>query len=112
MSRSKGFPEEVKTLALKRARFRCERCGVCPPTDFHHRQPRGMGGVRGRAAEVVNGVANCVPLCRSCHEWVERNRSEARESGWLVSRYVDPREVPVWVRGRWVILEVDGTVSV
>lgn len=37
----------------------------------------------------MNLPANLVHLCRSCHAWVESNRTQAITSGWLVSLHAD-----------------------
>lgn len=81
----------------------CRRCGISvvhAARSIHHRQPRGAGGTRGREAHRLSLL---VLLCGSgttgCHGWVESNRSEARELGWLISKFepVDPQSIPL----RW-----------
>lgn len=57
---------------------------------------------------------NLLNLCGSgtqgCHGWIEGNRAEAGEQGWLVKRGIDPEEVPVAYRGRWCWLTRGGLV--
>lgn len=47
-----------------------------------------------------NSAANLISLCRSCHEWIESNRTEALEHGWLVPQAQEPAEVDIWWRGK------------
>lgn len=47
------------------------------PLDVHHCRARGMGGRRGPAGKLVT-------LCRAAHDWVERNREQARSMGLLL----------------------------
>ena len=79
-----GFSPEVRQAVLCRAGWRCERCGGLPVDALHHRAPRGMGGT---SREWVNQPANGVALCRACHEWVHAHPYEARQSGWLLSKW-------------------------
>ena len=86
--RPQGFSPETKEMIWDRARGRCERCGLGLSRDggggdFHHRRPRGSGGT---SLAWVNQPANGVLLCTGCHGWVESNRQDARDLGWLVSR--------------------------
>lgn len=41
--------------------------------------------IRGRGA-LLNDVRFWLPICPSCHHWIENNRAEARRRGWLASR--------------------------
>ncbi|WP_374193334.1 HNH endonuclease signature motif containing protein [Mycolicibacterium sp. S2-37] len=85
----------------------CERCTM-EGHEIHHRRPRGMGGSKD---PLTNTAANGVLLCRSCHRWIELNRTAALEFGWLVRQGHDPREVAVNYRGSWARLSVNGVVS-
>ena len=83
----------------ERDQGRCRRCGVSLyGTLFsrHHRKPRGMGGANRRDA---NRMSNVVTLCGSgvtgCHGWVESNREQARQGGWLVYSSADPQAIPM-----------------
>ena len=97
--RPQGFSLEVREKIWDRARGCCERCGLGlyqdgGSYDFHHRRPRGAGGT---SLDWVNLPANGVLLCRGCHGWIESNRQDARDLGWLVPRnavYL-PETVPV-----------------
>jgi len=44
-------------------------------TDVHHR--------RGKAGTLLIDQRYWVPICRPCHDWIDQNRAEARERGWL-----------------------------
>jgi 5-methylcytosine-specific restriction protein A len=87
---STGFSPRVVALILQRDGGHCARCdrhvehGIRGlDWDLHHRMPRGMGGTRNTW---VNEAANGVTLCRECHNYVERNRADATDMGWLISR--------------------------
>lgn len=62
--------------------------------------------------ESLNRPSNLMALCGSgttgCHGWIEHNREEARENGWLVSRSFNPADIQVLVRGRLVYLNDEG----
>lgn len=97
-----AFSKKVREAVWDRCGGLCERCGVRAPTDLHHRRPRGMGG---DSRPNTGSVTNALALCRDCHHWVEMNRSEAREGGFLVRSVHDPAAVPVLYRGCSVLLE-------
>jgi hypothetical protein len=58
--KSDDFSRRVKAEALKRARFRCERCWSSQTLEFHHKVPVSQGG--------ASDLGNCVVLCSTCHE--------------------------------------------
>ena len=102
----KGFPLDVRQAVHTRAEGRCENCwSLVGGLQYHHRRPRGMGSSI-RAG--TNTAANCLLLCRSCHESVERHRTYARQRGLLVSQWANPAEVPVYRLGQWVVLDDQG----
>lgn len=105
MGRSTGPSPAIVEAVWVRDEGRCARCGAgLQRSDrgrswsVHHRRPRGMGGSR---VAWVNLPSNLVLLCGSgvdgCHGWVEANRAEAVELGWLVSRIgvQTPARIPV-----------------
>lgn len=57
---------------------------------LHHRKPRGMGG---SSDPHINDPVNLIPVCLSCHQWIESHRDEAREKGWLVPFSKDPADI-------------------
>ena len=67
-----------------------------------------MGGSRN---PVTGQAANCLFLCPADHDRIERmDRAEAREMGWIVRQAADPRQVPVFRYGRWVLLDDEGGI--
>ena len=109
--RNTGPPPETRELVARRADWTCELCQRhrAPFADwqYHHRQPRGMGG---RRRAYVNQPSNLLLLCSDCHTTVESRRAEALDNGWLVSRWGVPAETPVLIDhgSRWVYLTDDG----
>lgn len=102
-----GFSKQVRATVRKRSAGWCERCGVEPATQYHHRRPRGMGGT---LRLETNQPSACLHLCVDCHRDVELYRRRALESGWLVAQNCEPRMVSVLYRdGRWVLLDDNGT---
>lgn len=80
-----GPSPAVRAMVLERDGYRCLRCNMdCNITggEIHHRCPRRMGGSK---HPLINSPANLVLLCPACHLWVERNRTAAAISGWLLS---------------------------
>lgn len=110
--------QQLVMAVLDRDGYKCVRCGK--PIEgqrgvdwsLHHRQPRGMGGAKHRAA--AHTPANLLSLCGSgttgCHGEIESRRAEAIGNGWLVSRFSDPERVAVLVNreSRFVYLTADG----
>lgn len=84
------IPDHVAVEVLFRSRGECE----LPECDggalslayaFHHRQPRGMGGTRGRDLDVA---PNLMYLHDRCHERVHANPDWSRERGYIVSKFL------------------------
>lgn len=119
MSRRTGPTPATVELVWERDKGSCQRCGRGLSRadrgmswSVHHRRPRGMGGSRDAW---VNLPANLIVLCGSgvtgCHGWVESNRGEAVELGWIVSRlgYLLAEDVPVHLHDGVWFLRDDGT---
>lgn len=87
-----------------RSGLRCEigMCGGVKGTDWSHRKRRSQGG----KWCATNGLW----ACRSCHLLIGEREVEVRAEhfGWIVKSQRDPAEVPVWIHGEWVLLDVDG----
>lgn len=77
---------EARPVVHERSGGMCERCCARRATDVHHRQLRRHGDHK---------PANLVDLCRECHNRVHEHRDEAAATGFIVSRSIDPRTVPV-----------------
>lgn len=104
------FSETTKLLVLERAKGKCELCGL-PASNFqlHHRRPRGMGGSKKKE---TGDAANALLVHSKCHAWIESNRKQAMEFGYLVSQYANPKDVPLLRSQEWVLLSEDGSFSV
>lgn len=103
-----GPDKDTVKLVLARAAESCERCGFAPPSQLHHRKPRGAGGTSDPA---INLPSNLLALCAPCHLEVERDRDVAREQGWLVRNEHNPANRPVWLAGRgYCFLTDDGSI--
>lgn len=76
----------VRTLALERACYRCERCGKRGRLQVHHRTYVRLGHER---------VCDLEVLCRACHARADAERAQdteirrwqARASGWAKNVY-------------------------
>ena len=113
-ARRRGVPLDNRDAVLLRAGKQCEKCGkrtVGSMGTVHHRAPRQMGGTR---VESIHACVNLLWLCGhgtvGCHGWIEQNRAESYEKGWLVHQGTDPATVPFlhW-SGELRILLPDGT---
>lgn len=73
-------------IVARRAAGRCEIGTVeCTGShdETHHRLPRSASSVRN---EKRHDPELLLAACTDCHEWVEVNRAESYERGWLVRR--------------------------
>lgn len=97
-----GPDDETRAVVMDRDLYRCTRCGQSiqgiSGVDFslQHRDPRGMGGSR-RVG--INSPANLFLVDGSgttgCHGYMESERTEAYEAGWLLRFSADPYLTPV-----------------
>lgn len=86
-----GIPSASRLQVKVRDMSQCVRCGT--PThvgQWHHRRSRSVRD------EITHSPCNGIYLCATCHAWVHAHPFEARANGWIVSRYADPREQPVF----------------
>jgi 5-methylcytosine-specific restriction endonuclease McrA len=67
MTMRREFGSAVREQALQRAVYRCERCGVRQPLEFHH---------RGHPAD--RSLFNCEVLCTPCHRAETNKRKLSR----------------------------------
>lgn len=105
----------VRLVCQQRDEGRCVRCSrYCSSLQLHHRRARGAGSTRRPESGLP---ANLIHLCAfpdvdlvvgGCHEWVESNREDAREAGWLLRQHQDPSAIPVRRFGLLVLLDNDG----
>ncbi|WPH57747.1 hypothetical protein [Mycobacterium phage WXIN] len=80
-----------------------------PVEQLHHRRARGAGGSR---RTDTNTAANCFAICAPCHLYVESNRTEAQDNGWLVRQGHSPGATPILYRqSQWVLLRDDGSID-
>lgn len=63
-TRSKRYLDHVRAHA-------CARCHAPPRSEAHHYGPRGLGQ---KCSDMLT-----VPLCRSCHQWVEDGGEKSME---------------------------------
>lgn len=111
-------PDRVtRELVLERDDYRCVSCGVPiigQQYSLQHRRARGMGGTDDPAA---NRPSNLVTLCGSatspggCHLAAEQRETEARDLGYWVPSWQDPRTVPVYTLHSLVYLDDEGEWS-
>ena len=116
----KGRTErQVRRLVKERDNV-CVRCGffiyVGEPYSLQHRKPKRMGGSRD---PLVHSAANQIRVCGTatsaggCHFYMESNRAEALEMGWLLHDNEDPTEKKVYIKQHgWVLLDIDGGFTV
>lgn len=97
-----GFSAAVRATIRQRADGWCEKCGVRRGIQAHHRRPRGMGGSK---LDDTNTASNALLLCGDCHADIESNRDVAVNHGWLVTQQNNPVDIPVFYRGRTVLLD-------
>lgn len=100
-----GFTPDTRQIVNTRSGGRCEKCGLKPAIQQHHRQNRGRLGPR----EGLNEASNALDLCLGCHDWIGRNIAKSRDYGWAVSFYQDPAQVPVHLWDGVFLLGPDGS---
>jgi len=54
---------------------KCARCQRDSWLDVHH--------TAGRNGPLKMDQSKWIALCRECHDWLDRNRAEARARGWI-----------------------------
>lgn len=83
------------------AKGRCGACGRALGINgvVHHRKLKGMGGQKGARAEGT--FYDRPPITEvihdACHKWIHDHPQRARETGHIVSSWLDVSEVPVTV---------------
>ena len=89
-----------KLLAIRSSGV-CELCGAAQATNFHHRKNRSQGGKH----ELSNAMHLCGSGTTGCHGMVTEHPLRAFDNGWSVRSRFTPAEMPVKVRGEWVLLD-------
>lgn len=95
-------------MIIERSQGSCERCDFAPVEQLHHRRPRGAGGSK---RDDTNTPANAFAICEPCHRYIESNRSEALDKGWLVRQGKSPAGTELLYRSRLAFLGVDGSID-
>ena len=104
----------VRELVWQRSKGRCEACGLPldeETWDFSHRKAKSNFSKRGETPDFVeNGMAIHHFPCHMVS--VENHPVLARQKGWRVPSYRDPRTEPIALYGAiWVHLNANGTYS-
>jgi len=87
---------------------RCYHCGSTDNTLIpQHRINRGMGG-----SKTLHKPSNIIVLCSLSNGLIESDpelAQSAREYGWKLERWKDPKETPVFdfASGEWFVLDDD-----
>jgi len=90
----------------------CWHCGEHNDLIIHHRRNRGMGGTKGKQAEITNGLQNLIRVCQQYNFEMESNATVAASAnGW-------GHKLPMWgdldmpvfdcTRFTWYVLTTDG----
>lgn len=114
-ARPNPLPGSVRAAVYAREDDRCAICGVALHQGFRsvqHRQTGQYGGSRdGGRHRMSRLIAVCgVGGGSGCHGRAD-GAPERYDAGWLVRHGdVDPADVPVLYRGRWVLLGNGGEV--
>ncbi len=93
----------VCELVDKRSKGMCEWQG-CPRlgVERHHRLNRKVGGRHGEMAELVNGAAWLLKVCKVHHAYVTsaygEQLAEVRRKGWVLTERQNALRVPVLTR--------------
>lgn len=111
-----AVPVEVRAALTERSGGVCEIGirwkAVCAgrAVDPSHRIAVGMGGSSGPARKRADRLSNVMHACRPCHDWITREPLRAQMNGWVLERWQDPTQEPVWYRGRLVYLTDGGMI--
>lgn len=97
-------PKEFKRLLARD--HACLHCGETEALAPNHRANRGMGGKNSRAERPSNYVLICSLLngqIEADHRWAQM----AKDYGWKLESWEDPRTVPVmdFNTSQWFVLD-------
>ena len=104
--------QNLRELTWQRSRGICEACGLPMDEeswDWSHRKAKGKFKTHEDSYFIQNGMA----VHHRCHMiTIENHPVLARQKGWRVPSYRDPRTEPIALYGAiWVHLEANGTYS-
>lgn len=87
----------------------CYHCGATEALSPNHRANRGHGG--SKSAEVASNVVILCSLLNGLIESDAKAAGMAKRFGWKLSRYDNPREMPVYdsVTATWWLFNDDFT---
>lgn len=101
----------VREALWNRCKGKCEACGLPldPETwDWSHRKAKSHFKTAKDSYFVQNGMAVHHHPCHMVA--IENHPVLARQKGWRVPSYDDPRQIPIALYGAvWTYLEPDGT---
>lgn len=108
---TRAVQEAARRIVHNRDAGRCLMCGFVVThrlRSVHHRTPKGMGG-----SALLESPTNLVTLCGlgnadGCHGKAHSNPEWARNHGWIVSRSLNPTEIPIDMYDGWFTLTDDG----
>ncbi|WP_052372816.1 HNH endonuclease [Amycolatopsis taiwanensis] len=107
--KAQQIPRKVRDIVRERSGGVCEKCGIQPAAEIHHRCGRQMGGSR---EPWINQPSNLLHLCSGCHGEVTNTRGARayiETCGWLVRRgQTLPADVPVVLWHGLVLLDDHG----
>ena len=101
----------VRGLVNKRSGGVCERCGIKPATNIHHRRARGMGGTRRDIHSAEWLLHLCGTGTTGCHGYIEAHPEISYSKGWTLRQNRRARDTPVQTSAGWDILNSDGTTT-
>lgn len=102
MAKTTPIPTASRNTVMQRDQ-RCVRCAAGGPMHWHHRRSRRVRG------EHQHCPCNGVLLCSPCHNRVHGSVAEARDSGLIVSSFIDePATIPVKTWRGWLTHDCAG----
>ena len=88
------IPDKVRRLIFERDGGKCPHCGETEAIGLQHRISKGMGGSR-----LLDVPSNLLTFCNIGNAAMESDpdfAQQARGHGWKLSRWDDPKQVPIY----------------